>query len=295
MKKSIFSVVVCLAFLLTSVQVSVVQAQAPGPEGDFNYRLQKIIGQRRDFDWPVMNPDDLPEDWHHPRFDEIREIVHIPPTEESLRLTQEQVQGFSCSTVTDVPRVECEALVALYESTNGEDWTDHSNWLQSTTVDDWYGIYISEGHITEIDLLQNNLSGVLPAALGNLAHLEYLDFSNNYLTGAIPATLGNLANLRYLYLFYNELTGPIPAELGNLSHLIYLILHGNQLTGTIPATLGNLLNLDYLDLSVNQLTGTIPATLGNLSNTQYLHIFTNQLTGPIPAELGKLSKIKSLF
>ena len=38
--------------------------------------------------------------------------------------------------------------------------------------------------------------------------------SNNQLTGAIPAELGNLANLESLSLSLNQLTGGIPAELG---------------------------------------------------------------------------------
>ena len=29
---------------------------------------------------------------------------------------------FDCSTVTEIPQQECEALVALYDSTNGDNW-----------------------------------------------------------------------------------------------------------------------------------------------------------------------------
>jgi hypothetical protein len=34
-----------------------------------------------------------------------------------------------CDTITDVSTGECEGLVALYESTNGSEWTDQTNWL----------------------------------------------------------------------------------------------------------------------------------------------------------------------
>ena len=46
-------------------------------------------------------------------------------------------------------------------------------------------------------------------------HLEVLRLSSNQLTGEIPAELGDLANLEVLYLFNNQLTGEIPAELGS--------------------------------------------------------------------------------
>lgn len=129
--------------MLTSVHASVVQAHAPSAKEDLAYSFHEILGERSQSEWTEVFPDSLSEGWRHPHFDEIKDLEYIPPTEESLRLTQEQVQDFNCGMVTDVPRFECEALVALYGSTNGEDWTDHSNWLQSTTVSNWYGIYIS--------------------------------------------------------------------------------------------------------------------------------------------------------
>ena len=54
----------------------------------------------------------------------------------------------------------------------------------------------------------------------------------NQLTGGIPAELGNLANLQHLYLSGNELTGAIPAELGNLANLQRLSLPRYRQTTT---------------------------------------------------------------
>ena len=31
-------------------------------------------------------------------------------------------QGFSCTSVTSIPQAECEALLVLYQSTQGESW-----------------------------------------------------------------------------------------------------------------------------------------------------------------------------
>lgn len=34
----------------------------------------------------------------------------------------------------DVPQSECEALVELYIHTNGDNWNNNANWMQSTTI-----------------------------------------------------------------------------------------------------------------------------------------------------------------
>ena len=43
--------------------------------------------------------------------------------------------------------------------------------------------------------------------------LQTLDLGSNELTGPIPAELGDLSNLEWLYLAGNELTGCVPAGL----------------------------------------------------------------------------------
>ena len=35
-------------------------------------------------------------------------------------------EPFDCSSVTEIPSVECQALVAMYVSTNGAGWTDNT-------------------------------------------------------------------------------------------------------------------------------------------------------------------------
>jgi hypothetical protein len=42
--------------------------------------------------------------------------------------------SFACSTVSDIPQTECEALLALYSSTNGATWTNKTGWLATTTA-----------------------------------------------------------------------------------------------------------------------------------------------------------------
>ena len=193
-------------------------------------------------------------------------------------------------------RPELAALHALYNATDGANWINSGNWLSDAPLSDWHGIKTDDdGRITEIYLIGNNLSGEIPAALGELGHLEGLYLARNDLSGSIPAELGNLSSLRTLMLFDNELTGAIPYQLGNLGYLEEIHLGRNQLSGSIPTQLGNLENLRRLHLTVNDLSGSIPASLGNLTNLRQLSIAANDLTGSIPSEIADLTELTHIY
>ena len=188
-----------------------------------------------------------------------------------------------------------DALVALYNATDGANWAIKTTWLSNEPLGEWHGVTTdSDGRVTHLDLSSNQLSGEIPAELGNLTNLEWLNLQSNQLTGEIPAEVGDLTNLRLLDFWLNQLTGEIPVELGGLTNLDGLYLNRNQLTGEIPAELGNLTNLRLLGLDGNQLTGEIPVELVDLTNLQVLSLSTNQLTGEIPAELGNLTSLTNL-
>ena len=223
----------------------------------------------------------------------LEEREYVPPTAEELNQTRVQAESFDCTTVTDVPLEECEALVALYESTNGAGWTDHSNWLVTTTVGNWHGVTVSNGRVMYLNLTANRLSGAIPPELGSLTNPHSFFLNRNQLSGAIPPELGNLTGLWRLDLSNNQLSGPIPDSLGN-TNVHTLRLYNNQLSGAIPDSLGNL-DLVYLDLSGNQLSGEIPASLGNATGLMELKLGGNQLSGEIPPELGNLNQLGYLY
>ena len=198
--------------------------------------------------------------------------------------------------VVEGPAADEAALTALYEATDGPNWEKNDNWLTDEPLSDWYGVTTDvSGRVTRVELRDNDLTGPLPAELGNLASLTHLDLRRNPLSGQIPPELGNLSNLTTLYLFGNELSGEIPPELANLTNMERLLLYSNDLSGEIPAWLAELTNLKVLDLDNNAFTGEIPAELGNLTELEDLWLARNKLSGPIPSEFGDLTELRLLM
>ncbi|HEC84869.1 MAG TPA: hypothetical protein ENI48_06455, partial [Thioploca sp.] len=105
---------------------------------------------------------------------------------------------YDCKAVTEIPVAECEILSELYNQTHGKDWKNAAtnNWLIDITPCEWEGITCANGHVTQLRLADNNLSGELPD-LCPLTELEELDLSNNAVKGQIPRCLSKLklANL----------------------------------------------------------------------------------------------------
>ena len=188
------------------------------------------------------------------------------------------------------------ALVALYNSANGPNWEDKTNWNSAEPISSWFGVTTDDnGRVIELNLRENGLSGSLSTAIGQLGQLKVLDLSfNRSLGGSVPSELGNLSNLENLDLSVNGFTGTVPSELGNLSKLKHLDLSWNSLSGSIPSGLGSLSNLIELHLYQNRLSGSIPSSLGNLSKLEELLLHYSELSGTIPSQLGSLSNLKSL-
>ena len=74
----------------------------------------------------------------------------------------------------------------------------------------------SWSNLRELHLQGANLTGQLPAWLGNLTSLSYLDLSSNMVVGSIPSGIGNMRSLSYLDLSTNILVGSIPSGIGNM-------------------------------------------------------------------------------
>ena len=210
------------------------------------------------------------------------------------------------SLLAPVP-IEVEALVALYNATDGPHWTDHTGWLTDPDPCNWYGVLCASHtypsyHVVWLHLANNNLTGQLPPEIVNLTQLDELLLNDNHLTGPLPAGMDNFDYIINLLLNNNQLTGPIPADLGGISispsgrKLLRLFLHNNLLEGPIPPELGNISSLRYLDLvTTNSLTGEIPESLGNLTDLWEFDLSFNKLYKQIPPSLGNLTYLRKFI
>ena len=106
------------------------------------------------------------------------------------------------------------ALQALYDATNGADWTDDTNWGTAQALSTWHGVTTNgDGRVTRLELQENGLNGTLPTELENLTHLESLLLDRNYaLMGPLPSGLRELSALATVDLTDTELCAPADAD-----------------------------------------------------------------------------------
>jgi len=109
--------------------------------------------------------------------------------------------GIFSTADAQISAVERAALVALFNSTNGDNWMDNSGWKQHPlhmdgcampgTEGTWHGItlHAEQTAVERIVLGQNGLNGPIPTELGNLSNLVDLYLQNNQLQEAGRAAL----------------------------------------------------------------------------------------------------------
>ena len=106
----------------------------------------------------------------------------------------------------------------------------------------------------------------------NINRLEQLNLGSNQLSGVLPHALGYFTHLRELHLTNNSFSGPIPSIIQHLSRLETLDFSNNLMNGTIPEFIGQLIELSTLDLFSNSWEGTMTET--NFLNLKKLTWFS---------------------
>lgn len=214
--------------------------------------------------------------------------------------TNAQSSSFDCTTVTQIPQAECEALIVIYG--NGIIAGPDNDWFSNTTPCSWYGLacdstnstivglflnlsYITSlppeiGNLPNLEDLHLTLTSVrnLPPEIGELTKLKTLDIGHTFIT-ELPPEIGNLSDLEVLRADYANLSS-LPPEIGNLTTLVDLDLFDNRLT-ELPSEIGNLSNLETLDLRFNNLTN-LPSEITNLT-PNWLNVNYNPLCIEDPA------------
>ncbi|VAH00197.1 unnamed protein product [Triticum turgidum subsp. durum] len=152
-----------------------------------------------------------------------------------------------------------------------------SSWQENTSPCNWTGIMCTAiPHGRRMPWVVTNIS--LPDAgihgqLGTMK-LQSLKINNNNFSGSLPDAIGNLAGLQtMLDVSNNNLSGVLPQQLGKLEMLEFLNLSHNQFGGSIPSSFSSMLSLSTLDVSYNDLEGPVPTTrlLQNASTSWFLH------------------------
>ncbi len=197
-------------------------------------------------------------------------------------------------TVDEAAELDRAALVALYEATGGDGWTDNANWLSDSPIGQWSGVTVhATGRVAALALTGNNLVGTVPPELGSLTALAQIDLGGNRLDGCLPANLrgqlnipgSDLAGLPFcagdrdaLVALYEATGGdswtdndgwlsdsPIGQWYGvtadDSGQVTALGLNDNNLVGTVPPDLSALTALILLDLGGNRLDGCVPVDL----------------------------------
>jgi Leucine-rich repeat (LRR) protein len=213
-----------------------------------------------------------------------------------------------------IPNVERDALISIYNSTNGIGWSQ--TWDFSKDPRNWYGIRTRNGNIIEINLRGNALKGDFPAIFSAFSKLQKLDLSSNQLSGEVSASVSGLADLVRLDISNNNLSGDPTSFLASLSQLEELSLGNNQFSAAnidaflqnfsnvkvldlanfgltaVPQNIPNKPNLEILNLSNNTISQNFN-NLSGLSNLSELNLSGNQLT-QIPPEFSSLTNLKVL-
>lgn len=179
------------------------------------------------------------------------------------------------------------ALLALYNSTNGDNWNFNVNWFdEDILVNDWYGIEVENQRVVQINLQSYNLVGDIPSEISNLDSLSFLNLSDNSIS-SLPSSIGSCSILKELWLNVNNIQ-EIPSEIENLLNLEYLVLGLNNIN-VLPDEIYNLTSLKFLNFAGNGIDSILPL-IENLINLENFQFFNNNITF-IPEEIGNCANL----
>lgn len=226
--------------------------------------------------------------------------------------TSKPINQLECDSDSEI-HPDYNALMSIYESTNGMFWYNNEGWRQGANGDScdpcnfnggtWYGVHCENNRVSRLDFdgiddgsyetnrEGNNLNGPLPEAFGELVELELVLFDYNSLNGSIPKAIGNLQKMRNFSALECDFSGSIPDEIYNLKALTLLCFRENSLSGQLSPLISNLQDLYLLCLDGNDLDGELPPELGELPRLGVLWLDRNDFTGVVPSTLKNLSSL----
>lgn len=236
---------------------------------------------------------------------ELADGTVISPDED---LSTYKTAGLGVTSEPTVDTGDSLALVAYYQSTNGDFWIDaaRGGWLVDP-VSFWEGVdRISnvgtdedpEWRVTRMDFdhVRNSMTipGPIPpefASGDRMFYLERFRKRSNELSGNYPQEFETLENLERLRTRSNRLSGEIDWELFvSLPNLERFEIRSNQFEGEVPALIGDFPRLERFDISDMNHHGEIPQELANIETLTRIDFGSNDFTGDLP-NLGDLENL----
>ena len=150
------------------------------------------------------------------------------------------------------------------------------------SVSDLHGLTIEKGHVTKLDLSNQNLTGMFPYILLAFPNLQSVNLSNNHLTGDIGTTTYAFAqqnptmmtNIKEVNISGNQFSGNIGLFANCLAKLTSLDASNNCLEDVRPVipptvttldigkqTIARVVSLHLANLSVDNLVMKVPSIL----------------------------------
>lgn len=160
----------------------------------------------------------------------------------------------------DIPPQEVAELYKLYTQTGGANWLNKTNWFQNKTCANWYGLTVSGGRVTKIELPNNNLAGVTgfsPKPFSALTHLiANRDTSNTTLSmrfavSDLPATVKDFR----LYKTASVITGNL-SEIPGTCQFFYIHETQSVIVGNLADAPNSLVYLAISD-TPSSITGSL--------------------------------------
>ncbi|XP_068639537.1 receptor-like protein EIX1 [Aristolochia californica] len=132
-------------------------------------------------------------------------------------------------------------------------------------------------------LAECNLTGTIPACLGEFSSLEVINLWSNQLDGALPDTLGQLAQLSLLQIGHNSLSGTVSeVHFKYLSNLLFLDFSSNFLTLRFNDDWSPPFNLSVSSLRSCHLGPQFPSWLKTQKQLFQLDISYANISGNLP-------------
>ena len=97
----------------------------------------------------------------------------------------------------DGPPEERQALIDLYNATDGPNWAFNTNWNTAAPLSEWTNVNTENGHVVSVGISTFGAVGTLPSSLTDLTFLERAVFRSNNLFGEVP----DLSSITTLEIF----------------------------------------------------------------------------------------------